>query len=272
MLEQVTDTAKELILFKAETATIAYAKEIAQYFDIYNPILEKDFGFWASVLHFEMRYQSLNFFIENDTPKNIVELSSGFSLRGLFYTEKQRDFKYWDTDLKSIIEIKKQMIKSWDIDLSRNLVYEELDVLNSDTFPEVNGEVLVINEGLLMYFDKDRKKKILQNIYDFLKKNGGAWVTSDIYIKHETNVLGSDKNKKWSNFFKKQNIQNHYFESFEGAERFFNDNGFEIVAKYEPEFARMSSLPKLLQCASDEQLAKMKAKGKIQETWKLKIK
>ncbi|MEF9478468.1 hypothetical protein OWR28_12860 [Chryseobacterium sp. 1B4] len=82
MLNKVTDTAKELITFKAATTTIPYAKEIAKYFSIDNP-LNSDFGFWASVLHFEMRYLSLDFFLEKSVSSAVLELSAGYSLRGL---------------------------------------------------------------------------------------------------------------------------------------------------------------------------------------------
>ncbi|QIY89484.1 class I SAM-dependent methyltransferase [Chryseobacterium gallinarum] len=273
MLEKVTDTAKALMAFKAETDTIPYAKKIADYFNIDTPAaLREDFGFQASVLHFEMRSRSLDYFLEKTSAPTVLELSAGFSLRGLEYAHHNINTTYLDTDLNSIITAKTGMLENMGETVPSNLQFLDLDALDEKSFPAVSSEVLIINEGLLMYFNRESQRRILRNIHSLLNKNGGTWVTADIYLKHETHTLGSDRDKKWNTFFKKNNVHENYFESFGQAEQFFNDNGFRIIEKYEPEFEKLSSLPKLLETGTPKQLELLKSKGRIQETWRLAMK
>ncbi|MDF2478004.1 MAG: hypothetical protein K0S24_3487 [Sphingobacterium sp.] len=272
MLNKVTDTARELITFKAETTTIPYANEIAKYFSIDSPQeLKLDFGFWASVLHFEMRYLSLDFFLEKNVSPVVLELSAGYSLRGLDYANKNPEKSYFDTDLMPVVNAKIEMLKYLDIAIPSNLKFQELDVLKLDKNLIRDQELLIINEGLLMYFNREKQSQILKNIHSVLQKNGGTWVTADIYLKHETSAVGSDKDKKWGRFFKSNNVSGNYFDSFEEAEQFFYDNGFIIASKYEPEFEKFSSLPNLLQKASAQQLEDLKNKGNVQQTWQFAI-
>ncbi|WP_313092536.1 hypothetical protein [Chryseobacterium flavum] len=272
MLEKVTDTARELLLFKSETTTIPYAKEVANYFGICVPQeLRSDFGFWASVLHFEMRYLSLDFFLEKNDSPAVLELSSGFSLRGLEYVRKNPGKMYFDTDLQSIINVKMDILQHLDTPLPNTLKFQELDVFKLDNNRIEECELLIVNEGLLMYYTKTEQCRILKNIYSVLEKNGGTWVTADVYIKHETGEVGSDKDKKWERFFKSKNVNENYFDSFDQAEQFFYDNGFIIEDKYEPQFEKFSSLPSLFGVASAEQIEVLRNKGNVQQTWKLKV-
>ena len=164
MLNKVTDTAKELITFKAATTTIPYAKEIAKYFSIDNP-LNSDFGFWASVLHFEMRYLSLDFFLEKSVSSAVLELSAGYSLRGLEYTSKNPDRIYFDTDLRTVMNEKMEMLKRLNIPVPGNFKFQESDVLNPGSILTKDQDLLIINEGLLMYFDREKQSQILKNIH-----------------------------------------------------------------------------------------------------------
>lgn len=272
MLEKVTDTAKALMAFKRETETIPFAKEIAGYFGIDTPPeLKTDFGFWASVLHFEMRSRSLDYFLEKTKAHTLLELSSGFSLRGLEYCRKNARVTYLDTDLHSVMTAKLHMLESIRQATPDNLQFLNLNVLCEDDFPVINNEVLVINEGLLMYFNSEAKCKILKNIHSMLEKNGGTWVTADIYLKHDTHTVGSDHDKKWDKFFKNNHVNENYFDSFDQAEQFFYKNGFQLIKKYEPEFEKLSSLQNVLQYATPEQLDALRSKGRIQETWQLTL-
>lgn len=273
MLQKVTDTAKELIRFKSQAETILFAKETADYFNIQasEDVLES-FGFWASVVHFEMRYRSLNYFLEKADSDSVLELSSGFSFRSFEYCLQHSDKVYVDTDLKLIIEEKKKILKHFNKAIPENLHFHELDVLDISSYPAIKGNVDVFNEGLLLYFNREGQKQILKNISTLLKKNNGTWTTADIYLQHETDAVGSDQDKKWNKFFEKAEVKKNMFSSFDEAEQFFYDNGFVVTEKYNPEFEKLSSLPKLFQYGTQEQLEKLKNKGRVQETWQLTLK
>src|SRR5215510_3562672 len=82
----VSPSAKSLLLAKAYT-NIPFAKETAALMDrdeIFDLSFdENDFWFWIRVMHFELRYWSIDQLLKETSERNILELSSGFSFRGL---------------------------------------------------------------------------------------------------------------------------------------------------------------------------------------------
>lgn len=98
----ISPSAKSLLLLKGIT-NIPCARDAAELVTFpgkYNPDLDnKDLAFWKRVVHFESRYWSINQLLEGLTINNILELSSGFSFRGLD-TVRNREVHYIDTDLR----------------------------------------------------------------------------------------------------------------------------------------------------------------------------
>src|SRR5271157_640241 len=100
----ISPSAKSLLLMKGHT-NIPFARqtaELLEYPDKFNPDYDKkDMTFWARTLHFETRYRSIDQLLADLPNKNILELSSGFSFRGL-QTIRQKGFYYIDTDLPDV--------------------------------------------------------------------------------------------------------------------------------------------------------------------------
>jgi len=107
----ISPSARSLLLLKGHT-TIPYARQAAaliQYPGPYEPDFSNRYpGFWIRVMHFEARYQSINALIPSDAV-NILEISSGFSFRGLALAT-ERPVNYVDTDLPDVIATKQKMI------------------------------------------------------------------------------------------------------------------------------------------------------------------
>src|SRR5678815_5247001 len=110
---RISPSAKALLLMKGYTS-IPFARKAAELImhpEAYLPDPgKKDFGFWARVAHFESRYNSINLMLANQPVKNILELSSGFSFRGLELT-RDNDIHYIDTDLPVVIDQKTILVK-----------------------------------------------------------------------------------------------------------------------------------------------------------------
>src|SRR5579871_4924225 len=68
--------------------------------------------YWARVMHFEHRYWSINRLMAGLPITNILELSSGFSFRGLALSREQPVF-YIDTDLPGLIATKQHFVDSF---------------------------------------------------------------------------------------------------------------------------------------------------------------
>ena len=91
-------------------------------------------------------------------------------------------------DLEEVTNNKKRIISEL-FETNDNLHIVSGNALNMDDYVKCeeyfnsNKELVIINEGLLRYLTFDEKKKVGQNIYDMLKKHGGAWITCDVTPK-----------------------------------------------------------------------------------------
>ena len=277
----ISPSAKSLLLMKGYT-NIPFAKRAAELISYpynYSPYFnKKDFTFWARVAHFENRYWSIDQLLNEIPAKNILELSSGFSFRGL-NAVKENNVHYIDTDLSEIISIKKQIIHQLQ---DENFVAKgkletlPLNALDENQFQETvnhfsKEKIIIVNEGLLMYLSNDEKEKLCGNIRKVLQRHGGYWITADIYVKKEfeNNFLKIDD--KLSAFFKQHNIEENKFDSFQSAEIFFKQQGFTIDKEATPDYSKLNSVNYMLQSATQQQLFQLKDKGKIHATWRLKL-
>jgi hypothetical protein len=138
----VSPSAWLLLMMKAET-TIPYAREAVKWLPQPENVLllskEKDLMYWARVLHFEERYQSISHMLDDIKPRNILELSSGFNFRGLYTTEKNNHLHYIDNDLPGIVTVKRTVIEKLRPSKNSLSVYEltPLNVLDQEVFKNI---------------------------------------------------------------------------------------------------------------------------------------
>ena len=275
----ISPSAKSLLLLKGYT-NIPFAREAARLMmwpGKYEPDFNKsDFMFWGRIVHFESRYWSIDQLMADVPIKNILEISSGFSFRGLAAVQ-QAGVHYIDTDLPEVIALKKEFIKELQTETNPKSKLEvlALNALDEKAFKEIinrfpaDEPVLIVNEGLLMYLSTPEKEQLCKIIQNVLKKRGGYWITADIYIKQRNQMPGVQVDDKLTQFFEKHKVREQMFDSFEAAEKFFNNQGFIIDKKAVPDRDKLSTLPYLLKSATAEQMKLLGGAGKIQETWRL---
>jgi O-methyltransferase involved in polyketide biosynthesis len=276
----VSPSARWMLLWKGHT-NIPYAREVAElleYPDKYSPDFKKrDYTFWASILALEYRYRSIDHLL-NDLPiKNILELSSGYSFRGLDYTQRN-GVHYIDTDLPDVIAVKKRFLDSLTkdgINTSGKLELLPLNALDKVNFHEVTGhftpgEVAIVNEGLLTYLNREEKERLCSIIHEILIERGGYWITADIGLKNKDQKLGLKFNDKIKEFNIQQKTEENSFESFNEAEIFFKEMGFVIDKEAKIKYSEMSSFKYLVKSMTLRHLLKVKRSGRIQTTWRLK--
>jgi O-methyltransferase involved in polyketide biosynthesis len=275
----ISPTAKSLLLLKGITP-IPFVKEAAQLMlapQPYQPDLDnKDISFWGRVLHFEDRYWSIDQLLADLPIKNILELSSGFSFRGL-EAVKQPGYHYIDTDLPEVVAIKKEFVAA----LSGNHVVSALELLPLNALDEAQfeervsrfpaGEIVIVNEGLLMYLDDAEKEKLCHIIHRVLTQRGGYWITADIYVQWDHSRMGVDRGEEWNAFYAQHRIHENMFERFEVAEAFFKKMGFEIDKEAVRDRTRLTALPHLLDKLTETQLQQMRGTGRMRATWRLKV-
>jgi hypothetical protein len=121
-----------------------------------------------------------------------------------------------------------------------------------------------------MYLNTEEKRRLSALIHRTLQKRGGCWITADVYIKRQDSGFRIEQTENEKEFFKQHRIEENKFESFDAAEDFFIEAGFEKVQEAQVDHARLSALPHLIGSASAGQAEKMQKISRIQATWMLK--
>lgn len=261
--------------------TLPFAEQTAKlvsYPDNFIPdYTNNELSFWGRVLHFESRYLSINQLLDELEITNILEISSGFSFRGLEKTT-QKNCHYIDTDLPSIIETKKELLtelKKASLNSLGLLELLSLNVFDEEEFQNVishfpKGEIVIINEGLLIYLDNDEKKKLCAIIHKILKERGGYWITADIYIRTQFQKLDIKIDNKTKEFSELHKIEENKFNSFTEAKEFFESNGFVIDKEEDLDLSKLSSMQYFIRSIKEKNFSSDGKMGKIQTTWRLR--
>ncbi len=276
----ISPSAKSLLLMKGHT-TIPFASSAAALAirpKPFKPDFEKkDFPFWLRVVHFEYRYKSIDSLFKGLKIQNILELSSGFSFRGLDAATKG-SVHYIDTDLPEVIEEKRALLSELQPDLSSlkgKLELFPLNALDKNAFTDIvsrfsAGPLVIINEGLLVYLNEAEKRKLCSIIHSVLKERGGYWITADIYIRQPESNASLKMNDKLQTFLDRHKVEENKFESMESAKAFFESEGFIIDKEAESDYSKLDSLNYLIASASPEQLGGLGKSPRIHATWRLK--
>ncbi len=277
----ISPSAKQLLLLKGYSS-IPFARQAAELMlspKTYVADLSlMDFPFKARLMHFEARYRSIDQLLEPLPIHNILELSSGFSFRGLDLIQ-QKDVYYIDTDLPEMVETKTQFIEAL---ASQNptpgkLETRALNALDEKQFQETiqlfpPGEVAILTEGLLMYLNVEEKKKLCAIIRSVLQQRGGYWIVADIYVRRQIDQRYVMVTDALQNFYLAHNIEENKFESFEAAEKFFNDEGLIIDQQADGDYSKLNSYQNLFGKMGTEQSGIIKNASQVRATWRLKIK
>ena len=182
----------------------------------------------------EARYKLTDRIMEKLNISQVLELAAGYSSRGLIYSQK--GYKYIEMDLDGVANNKIRLINDL-FEMNDNLHVVSGNALNFDDYIKCekyldpNKEVSIINEGLLRYLTFDEKRIVGENIYKFLKKYGGVWITCDVTPKkflqkqdEQNPTLNNNLNTVTS-----RNNLNDRFEDENHIKEFMKEIGFKNV-------------------------------------------
>ena len=137
-------------------------------------------------------------------------------------------------DLENVVSNKRKIIENI-YRTSEMLKIISGNALNRADFENINkyfkeGEIAIINEGLLRYLTFEEKERVARNIYSLLKKHNGVWITSDVTPKKF--IVSQDKalpnfNKNLTSVTDRNSL-NDRFENIEHIKNFFGEIGFEV--------------------------------------------
>lgn len=215
-----------------------YFTDIPHEKDIYNWLKENNIT--TNTLYknlapeIEARYKLINKLLNKSNIKQVLELASGYSSRGITYSKQ--GYKYVELDLEPILKNKKRMVDDLNYN-SNNLVLQCGNALNQDDinltkkYFDNTKELAIINEGLLRYLTFAEKKIVAENIYSLLREYGGIWITSDVtpkkFIGGQNQAL-PNFNQDVANITSRNNLHDR-FEDENHIKKFFGDIGLEVM-------------------------------------------
>jgi O-methyltransferase involved in polyketide biosynthesis len=152
---------------------------------------------------FEARYKSLTQLILKSGASQVLELASGYSLRGLDLT-RSGAIRYVETDLPDVVAEKLRLLEDvrqhHAIPRSPHHVVTAADALDLD---EVRSSAAVLDptrpltvlcEGLIMYLSKEQREQLATNIHRLLGEfAGGSWITPDFTFREEGRDLPPER-------------------------------------------------------------------------------
>lgn len=211
---------------------IPYEKEIYEWLNNHcneNVILNK-----MLAPEIEARYKLISKLLDNSKITQVLELASGYSSRGLIYSNK--GYNYVEMDLENVCNNKINIIKSIKKDMPKSLKIISGNALNKEDFLkcnkyfEDNKPVAVLNEGLLRYLTFEEKKIVAENVFCILKKHGGVWITCDVTPKKfvESQNKALPKFNQNLNKITSRNNLNDRFDDIDHVKSFFGNIGFEV--------------------------------------------
>ncbi len=186
---------------------------------------------------FEARYKIIDHLIRGLGFRQILEVASGLTPRGIEMTEDGSVDTYVEIDLPGIMKIKRMIVKAIYRELKkkrRKLFLEEGDALDDKAIFEAAGHfdsarpVAVVSEGLLRYLNFEEKAEVAKNIRSLLVTFGGAWITPDVTVRSKEYYPFEARRNKYIECLTGIDIERNKFESVDAARRFFEDLGFRV--------------------------------------------
>ena len=176
-----------ITLYWLAKAGVPEAVEYVQYIDAEKILKPESISQYERVerinkINQEIRYASLNDFIESENYTNVMDLGCGVSPRCLY--SARRGINYVGTDLEDVVGVLNFYAPNFVKDDMRKYIrFAVADAANHEEMMNaakgLDGKVCIVEDGLLMYLSREQQKAMLENIRDILKEHGGAFVTSD---------------------------------------------------------------------------------------------
>jgi O-methyltransferase involved in polyketide biosynthesis len=200
-----------LVAYMRQYSDIPFAKDVALHLraqEVFESLLQdnhmrpEDLLWYAPI--FEVRYKSIAEAIRKSGTRQVLELASGLSLRGLAMTQDP-GITYVESDLEELVAVKaslvSQLCRRYHLAERRNLhlvVANALDrhQLRPAVQDYLGGQAIVIvNEGLFQYLSAGEMQTVARNVRDLLVEFGGVWITPDFSLKEDVEHVSEQQRR-----------------------------------------------------------------------------
>lgn len=225
---------------------IPFAREVARFIDadkaLENLLQEQGMRLedilWYAPL-FEVRYKSIAAVILKSGVRQILELASGLSLRGLAMT-RNPEINYIETDLADLTEEKRALVLSLGEQYHpENRKNYHLATANALDLTQIRAAmrpfsphqpIAIITEGLIQYLSKEELETLTRNIQSLLLDYGGFWITPDFSFREDVKNI-SERQKQFRQAVADATGRGMYESAFDNPEHmqaFFNHLGLSL--------------------------------------------
>lgn len=182
----------------------------------------------------EARYKIIDREIKRNGAKQILEIASGLSPRGLDLS-KDPSYHYVEFDLPAITKQKEEIARILGGQRA-NLTFRSGNALDPHDLEEAvkffdkAKPLIITNEGLLRYLNMEEKAIVAKNVLSILSDFEGVWITPDITLRK---VLLADRlatDGQVDKIMKDTGVDmsKNRFETAEEAQKFFENLGFSV--------------------------------------------
>jgi len=246
---RISVTAK-IAAYYRQFSDIAFAAEAAKRIDAnsaFEQILREHgldrekLTFYAPM--FEARYKSITELIRKSGASQVLELASGYSLRGLDLT-LTHSIRYVEADLPEVIEIKRGLLEELrqqhGVAASSNHIVTAADALDAEQVRAAaavldHGKPLVVLcEGLIQYLSKEEVEFLATSIRRLLSEfPGGCWMTPDFAFKAEARDLPPERIRMREAIagVTQRQLESAAFEDADELVAFLRRVGFDVVVR-----------------------------------------
>jgi O-methyltransferase involved in polyketide biosynthesis len=246
--QKISPTAK-LVAALRRYSDIPFAPEVARAVDtdaliremLHGEPLNQEVLQWMAPM-MEARYKCLRSAIERSGAKQVVELASGFSFRGLAMT-RDSGLKVVETDLPEVhqerVRLRESLERSAGIPHSPRLVFAPANLMSDSDVEALTAhlapdqKLAVVHEGLFQYLSMEEKKEAALRIKKLLQRFGGVWLTPDFESRiSPLTALWTNKQFMAIGMFlmssTQRNMVSASFETDSQAMEFFTELGFKV--------------------------------------------
>lgn len=223
------------IPFAPEISRILHTQETFETLLAAHAMAPADLHWYAPI--FEARYKSLAALLRRVGATQILELASGFSLRGLEMASDPR-VRYLETDLDDLTEEKTHLVRALGVSVPPNLHFAAVNALEPEQLWAA-GQIFrrdqplaIVHEGLLPYLTASELETLAHNIHALLEAFGGVWITPDFAFKGAAQPV-SEQQRKFRAIVAAATDRPMYAHTFEDAadlEAFLAGLGFRVEA------------------------------------------
>lgn len=191
----------------------------------------------------ELNYASTVEYVRKNNFKNIMDIGGGYTPRAVVFANEDR--KYFGAELIAVAISADEIVTPLvDKKYAQNISYDEVLVEDREAMlgsaDEFNGEICIIENGLMIYLTEERANEMFKLVKEILKKHGGCFISTDyvtkdyfkeiaaaLYGEDQAQLLYDETKVMYEELFDNP-IYDDTFKTQEEAKQFFISHGLKV--------------------------------------------